>query len=128
MEWSIEWWGTSVAIQTMWDWVISSSKPPNWNDADYSTCPPPPPSTKETTIIWTLLCHWGFLVRNMLNMSILEAPYGGPMFEVLITVLCSGQLGSVYFIFHCKERKLSCCEVSGDNVLWVDLLGTMSRL
>lgn len=117
MQWSIEWWGTSVAIQTMWDWVISSSKPPNWNDADYSTCPPPPPSTKETTIVWTLLCNWGFLVRNMLNMSILEAPYSGPMFEVLITVLCSGQLGSVYFIFHCEERKLSCCEVSGDSVL-----------
>ncbi len=66
--------------------------------------------SKETTIIWTLLYNWGFLVRNMLNMSILEAPYGGLtlMFEVLITVLCSGRLGIVHFIFHCEERKLSC--------------------
>lgn len=104
--------------------LISSSKPPNWNDADYSTCPP---YSKETTIIWTLLYNWGFLVRTMLNTSILEAPYGGPtlMFEVLITVLCSGRLGSVHFIVHCKE---SCCEVSGDSVLWVALLGIMSRL
>lgn len=63
----------------------------------------------------------------MLNTSILEAPYGGPtlVFEVLITVLCSGRLGSVHFIFHCEE---SYCEVSGDSVLWVALLGIMSRL
>lgn len=107
--------------------VISSSKPPNWNDADYSTCPP---YSKETTIIWTLLYKWGFLVRNTLNTSILEALYGGPtlMSEVLITVSCSGRLGSVHFIFHCEERKLSCCEVSGDSVLWVALLGVMIRL
>ncbi len=67
--------------------------------------------SKETTIMWTLLYNRGFLVRNMLNMSILETPYGGLtlMFEVLVTVHCSGRLGSVHFIFYWEEeRKLSC--------------------
>lgn len=67
-------WCSLIQLWRTWEHVgleIRSSGPPSWNDAAYRTRPP------KHTIRWTLLYNRGFLERNTLNLSTLDAVYYG---------------------------------------------------